>query len=429
VRALYASYSGALYQVTRQSDGTATDIGLLSDGYANAATQDDFCSGTTCTFTKLYDQTPNHNDLTLAPPGAADTGAGPNGYDLGAVANALPATAAGHNVYGIYILPGQGYRNDSTQGIATNGQPEGVYMVTTGLVTNTQCCFDFGNAETFNYDAGPGHLDAINVICPGIPCVPAIGLDVEDGIVGFLTVPTGTPFVTAAAWNDGQANYQIYQGNAQSGSLSTTGVVALPSQYQPMHQEGSIVLGIGGDNSDQVPGQFFEGAMTTGTPSSSTWDSIQSNIVSAGYAERPDSNGILSGKNYQLVNQKSGLTLDAYDLGNGTAAYVYQYYGNSDQIWQIVSLGDGSYKLINQQSYRALDDYDTSNASEVYIWDFVYGIDQKWNIYQNGDGSYRLINVKSGLALDDYNYDNGSAAYVWLYVSGNDQNWTLYDLN
>ena len=64
----------------------------LPDGYANAATQDTFCANTSCTITKLYDQSPNHNDLTPAPPGGASHGPGPNGYDIPAVANALPVT-------------------------------------------------------------------------------------------------------------------------------------------------------------------------------------------------------------------------------------------------------------------------------------------------------------------------------------------------
>src|ERR1700730_12189847 len=42
-RALYAAYSGRLYQVKRASDNTTTDIGTLSTGgYANAAAQDSF---------------------------------------------------------------------------------------------------------------------------------------------------------------------------------------------------------------------------------------------------------------------------------------------------------------------------------------------------------------------------------------------------
>jgi hypothetical protein len=97
-RALYASYTGSLYQVTRQSDGTTTNIGVLSDGYAAAAIQDAFCANTTCTITKIYDQSSNHNDLTPAPPGTAASGPGPNGYDVPAVASALPVTVGGHKV-------------------------------------------------------------------------------------------------------------------------------------------------------------------------------------------------------------------------------------------------------------------------------------------------------------------------------------------
>ncbi len=73
--------------MTRQSDDTAINIGTLSGGYANAAIQDVFCAGTTCTITEIYDQSANSNHLTLAPPGGEDDGTGPNKY--------------GHKVYGL----------------------------------------------------------------------------------------------------------------------------------------------------------------------------------------------------------------------------------------------------------------------------------------------------------------------------------------
>ncbi len=265
-RALYSAYTGPLYQVTRQSDKTYTDIGLLPDGYAKAAAQDTFCANTSCTITKLYDQSPNHNDLTPAPPGGAARGPGPNGYDVPAVANALPATVDGHKVYGIAVSPGMGYRNDTPERTAVNGQPEGVYMVTSALNLNEKCCFDFGNAETNNLDNKAGHMDAINIMCHGNPCSPDAGLDMEDGIYGHLKVPAGTTFVTDMGASDGQHTYAIYQGNAQSGALTTTGIIPLPNGYQPMRQEGAIILGIGGDNSNWATGYFFEGVMTRGMP-------------------------------------------------------------------------------------------------------------------------------------------------------------------
>jgi hypothetical protein len=283
-RALYRAYTGPLYQVTRQSDKTSKDVGLTPDGYADAATQDSFCANTSCTISKLYDQSPNHNDLTPAPPGGASRGPGPDGYDVPAVANALPATVGGHKVYGIAISPGMGYRNDSPKATAVNGQPEGVYMVTSALNLNSKCCFDFGNAETNNLDNKAGHMDAINIMCHGDPCRPDAGLDMEDGIYGHLKVPAGTSFVTDMGSSDGQHTYAIYQGNAQSGALTTTGIIPLPNGYQPMQQEGAIILGIGGDNSNWAKGYFFEGVMTAGMPTAKAMKAVQRNIVAAGYA-------------------------------------------------------------------------------------------------------------------------------------------------
>jgi hypothetical protein len=78
VRALYASYNGPLYQVRRASDGSSSSIGTLSaGGYANSAAQDSFCAGTTCTVTEIFDQSPEHNNLTIGPAG------GNGGADVG----------------------------------------------------------------------------------------------------------------------------------------------------------------------------------------------------------------------------------------------------------------------------------------------------------------------------------------------------------
>lgn len=287
-RALYRAYTGPLYQVTRESDQARADIGLLPDGYANAAAQDSFCARTSCSITKLYDQSPHHNDLTPAPPGGAARGPFPDGYDVPAQANSLRVVVGGHTVYGIAISPGMGYRNDHPAGTAVHGQPEGVYMVTSALNLNTRCCFDFGNAEANDLDNTAGHMDAINIMCRGdIPCGANAGLDMEDGIYGHLRVPDGTAFVTDMGASDGQHSYAIYQGNAQSGPLTTTGVIPLPQGYQPMKQEGAILLGIGGDNSNWASGYFFEGVMTQGMPTASAMEAVQGNIVAAGYASEP----------------------------------------------------------------------------------------------------------------------------------------------
>ena len=292
-RALYKGYTGPLYQVTRASDGTESDIGLLRDGYANAETQDTFCANTSCTITKLYDQSPMHNDLTLAPPGGAAKGKGPKGFDVAVVADALPISAGGHKVYGMSFSPGMGYRNDHAKGTAVKDEAEGVYMLTSALHVNHKCCFDFGNAEVNDLDNGFGHMDAINIKCKGKaapkgepeePCLPDAGLDMENGIPGHFPVPPDTKFANVMGENDGKHKFTMYWGDGQAGGLKTTGPMDLLAHYQPMKLEGAIILGIGGDNSNWDEGYFFEGVMTKGAPSPEAMVAVQVNVVSAHYA-------------------------------------------------------------------------------------------------------------------------------------------------
>jgi hypothetical protein len=289
-RAMYSDYDGPLYQVQRASDGTTANIGLLAaGGDVNASEQDSFCAGTTCTITEIYDQSPEGNNLTIEGPGGNPVA------DQGAVANALPVTIGGNEAYGLDIEPGTGYRDDSTTGVATGGGPESMYMVASGTHVNAGCCFDFGNAETSNTDNGAGHMDAVNLTTwcgnNSQPCTgsgPWVEADMENGQwMGNGPNPSDTGnssnFVTAVLKNDGQANFELEGGDSQSGGLTTWYDGPLPSGYSPMDQEGAIVLGTGGDNSNADVGSFFEGVMTDGFPSDAADAAVQANIVAAGY--------------------------------------------------------------------------------------------------------------------------------------------------
>jgi non-reducing end alpha-L-arabinofuranosidase len=291
VRALYAAYNGPLYQVKRKSDSTTMDIGTLTaGGYADAAAQKTFCAGTSCIITEIYDQSPQHNNLTIAGSG------GNGGQDVGANANALPLTVGGHSVFGVYVTPGVGYRDDNTTGVATGSQPQGVYMVVSGTHVNGNCCFDYGNAETSNNDTGNGHMDAVNFSteCEFFPCAgsgPWVMADLENGLFsggnGSDLHNTGisATYVTAMLKNNGKTKYALKGGNAQSGGLTTFYSGGLPNigGYIPMHQEGAIILGTGGDNSNGDVGSFFEGVMTAGYPTKAADNAVQANIVAAKY--------------------------------------------------------------------------------------------------------------------------------------------------
>jgi non-reducing end alpha-L-arabinofuranosidase len=290
-RALYAAYDGPLYQVKRASDSTTLNISpLAAGGVANAAAQNSFCAGTTCVITTIYDQSGNGNNLTDAPAGGAA-----GGPDNLANADAAPITVDGQHAYGVYIAPGTGYRDDTTTNIATGNAAEGEYAVLDGTHYDSGCCFDYGNAETNNHDDGAGTMEAVYFGSAagwgyGAGTGPWIMADMENGLFSGVNArynandPTiSNRFTTAMI--EGESNqWAILGGNAQSGSLATEYSGVRPAGYNPMDKQGAIILGIGGDNSDQSDGTFYEGVMTSGYPTAATENAVQANIVAAGYA-------------------------------------------------------------------------------------------------------------------------------------------------
>ncbi len=307
-RALYASYDGPLYQIQRASDSTHLNIGLESaGGIVNSAPQASFCSGTTCTITELYDQTPNGNNMPISPGTSCsgcshgNAGPGPNGADIGAPATALPVTVGGQPAYGmLFDNFGTGYRIENALNVPTGSQPEGIYMLTSSNLTSNQCCFDFGSAETNNSDDGNTTMNAIyygtdcwtrNCTGPG----PWAGGDLENGMYfsaagnnpSSIPSESGT-FVSAWEKNNGTTNFTLKYGTGQSGGLTEAYSGPLPSGYDPMHVQNSIELGTGGDNTGQGLGEFFEAAVVSGFPSDATENAVQASITAAGYAPASD---------------------------------------------------------------------------------------------------------------------------------------------
>jgi hypothetical protein len=300
VRALYGSYNGNLYQVRRASDKTTKDIAVLTaGGFANSATQDTFCSGTTCTISEIYDQSPNGNHLTKSPPGGWLTNGG-----LEADAIKAKITLNGHAVYGVYTtsnfddsVGAVGYRNNSTKGVPTGDQAESMYMVVSGKHYNQWCCFDYGNAETNNKDNGSATMECVyfgssTQWAKGNGTGPWVMADLENGVFAggdpTAVIATSTPisatYVTAMLKGPSGNHFALKGGDAQSGTLATKYDGARPAGgYSPQKKEGAIVLGIGGDNSHTGEGTFFEGCMTSGNPSDAIDDAVQANIIAAGY--------------------------------------------------------------------------------------------------------------------------------------------------
>lgn len=69
--------------------------------------------------------------------------------------------------------------------------------------------------------------------------------------------PIVADFVTAMV--KGKTNgFALKGGDSTTGKLKTLYDGARPPHYQPMKKQGSIILGIGGDNSDSAHGTFYE---------------------------------------------------------------------------------------------------------------------------------------------------------------------------
>ncbi|MGH3267384.1 MAG: arabinofuranosidase catalytic domain-containing protein, partial [Trebonia sp.] len=344
-RALYASYDGPLYQVQRSSDNGYLNIGLLAaGGDANAAPQASFCAGTSCTITKIYDQSSSHSDLPISS-GGYWKGPGPNGSDIGANAMALPVTIGGNPAYGVKSTPGTGYRVDNVN-VPTGAQPEGIYEVTSSNLYNNQCCFDFGSGETSHTDTGNGHMNAIEWgnACWFGGCTgpgPWVEADLENGMYSTNTGPNSAnnpganyPFVSAWEKNNGTSNFTLKYGNATSGGLTTTWSGPLPNGYSPMHEEADILLGTGGDNSNGASGEFFEGAITNGYPTDAIENSVQAELTTAGYGA-PSGGSAPAGPITSGVNSGKCVDDNGLSSANGTKIQMWDCNGGANQSWTV----------------------------------------------------------------------------------------------
>ncbi len=310
VRRVVSGYNGPLYQLQR-GDGVQQDIGMV-DGYADAVTHDAFCAGSNCVYKIIYDQSPNGNHLTEAPPGSAKP-------TPGRPANAMAHRVMinGREVFGMLFRPGQGYRaacdgcpypESGVPGTAMADEPQTMYMVTSQHDLINGCCFDYGNAEWTRNNDGEGTMEAIyfgeGVIWgSGVEGPPWVMADLENGLYPgweggqWDNISTAKPlrhdFVTAivvgdtADKNAGKGRFAIWGADAQNGPLQNMydGIRPEKVGYVPMQKQGSVILSIGGDNSDGDGGRFYEGVMANGVATQATLDALQAAIVAAGYGK------------------------------------------------------------------------------------------------------------------------------------------------
>eukprot|EP01063_Lacrimia_lanifica_P024517 TRINITY_DN32406_c0_g1_i1.p1 TRINITY_DN32406_c0_g1~~TRINITY_DN32406_c0_g1_i1.p1 ORF type:complete len:340 (+),score=127.17 TRINITY_DN32406_c0_g1_i1:61-1080(+) len=298
-RALYDRYAGPLYQLKRNDTGATRDIGPAAGARAaDAAAHEAFCGAGPCLVVKIYDQSPEGNHLTVAPPMVSSAADGHDSRrDPSHPVNATryATTLGGRKVYGAYFEGAMGYRDDHTTGVAVGNEPETVYMVVDGRVYNEKCCFDYGNAETVPRDDGRRTMEAVYfgssvATGHGAGAGPWVMADLENGLFAGRVrnasmAPVVGDFVTALVTGRRGDSFALKGGDARAGALPTLYDGPRPSGYQEMEKEGAIVLGIGGDNSHANVGVWFEGVMTKGAASDLADQAVQADIAAAGYGK------------------------------------------------------------------------------------------------------------------------------------------------
>ena len=218
-----------------------------------------------------------------------------------------------------------------------------------------------------------------------------------------------------------------------------------------MHQEGAIVLGTGGDNSNGSMGSFFEGVMTSGYPTDAADNAVQANIVSVGYSgatnvpdgaararspapaasasTSPATTPAATAPPSQLWDCQAYaedqhwthnaddslctlgrcLDIDGNGTANGTQVELWDCNGVGGQKW--VQQADGS--LLNPQSGRCLDSPSgaTANGTRLQIWDCNGAAAQKFAV--NGGGPIAGPGGKCVDVAGDDTGGNGTAVQLW----------------
>jgi hypothetical protein len=312
VRGLSKAYTGPLFQVRNGSSakntgtgGMLKDILMTPDGYADTAAIDAFCAGTICTVAKLYDQSGNANHMGAAKKGNTAGGATGAEDDYESSATKGAVTAGGHKVYSLYMDKHEGYRLQAVGAkMPLKTASQSIYMLADGTHYGTACCWDFGNVTT-----DPTKYGFMNTLFfgkafwgNGAGAGPWMMADFEGGVWAggakpgdpgwgalsdahpsnpadpALPVPFAMGVSTTTA-----TNWTLRAGDAKTATaLATAYDGARPVKGDNL---GGIVLGVGGDNSNNSWGTFYEGAIVAGAPTLATDNAVLTNIKAVGYTK------------------------------------------------------------------------------------------------------------------------------------------------
>ena len=109
---------------------------------------------------------------------------------------------------------------------------------------------------------------------------------------------------------------------------------------------------------------------------------------------------------YRLTPRHSGKAIVVQSASTADNAAIIQFtYGgaNTNDEWEIVSIGSGYYRVMNRNSGKALAVSGGSTASSTPLVQRTYGgstTDDEWQLNDLGTGYYGFVNRNSGKAMD-----------------------------
>jgi hypothetical protein len=295
--------------------GMTHDVGQTAEGFADITMVTTLCASSTCTVSKLYDQSGKGNHITVAKAGLTNGGefAGMDDFEtiIGRTDTADKIKVGGRDVYSLYMEKRQGYRQTMPgNGMAIGDDPQGIYMLADGTRTGTACCWDFGNVTP-----NPKSYAEMNTLFLGVAFWgkgagngPWFGGDFEAGVWmggskpgepgwGGLNDAKNAPAnmnnpsmrvkyaLGFLKTNNGPERYALRMADAATATTVTTAYAGAYPQGKHLDSKGAVVLGVGGDNSNNSWSTFYEGAIVQGYPADETENAVLQNINALGYGK------------------------------------------------------------------------------------------------------------------------------------------------
>lgn len=392
-RRMFASYTGRIFQLTRASDSTTSDISTVSTGLYDSAAVATFCAGTSCYISNIYDQTGNANHLPQA-----------------TVANMAPWFLYGANGYPSVVTAANAafYRNRPASGGATTNIPTGTASATTyaveGMSIFSACCGNYGRAE--NNISGPYLSGASWELgynnWTGNTLSGGIGLGIDMEAPNFPTTALATVPAVAGYLSKYNGATNIYFDKFWDVS---TGILAALVQQPPPQTEvvqAGISLGEGGDGSS-APAEFFEGAIASGYTSAAT-DALLAANVSAFYAT--PSKTYLGPVDLAYNNGNCGGTLCASNVKRNLVAAVGGAWGlrrlRASYTGYAATIRRASDSTTLNVGFTATGDFD-DNAAQAFCSGTTCTVATLYNQsigYQSNDGkgtTFDMVQVTTAL--------------------------------